>query len=88
MPRLCRGIGSESDCRSRVMSLIPAWSYTLVEIDREIFSMVILLLPLIQEGLVLVTCKQKHVLVNSLVKPAQEKKVVRLTDHTDMTIAV
>ena len=38
-----------------VVSLIPAWSHTFVEIDHEIFSMVILLLPLIQEGLVSVT---------------------------------
>ena len=63
------------------MSLIPAWSYTFVEIDHEIFSMymVILLLPLIQEGLALVTCKQKYghkVRVNCLVKLAQEKSVV------------
>ena len=34
-----------------VMSLIPALSHTFVEIDHEIFSMAILLLPLIQEGL-------------------------------------
>ena len=35
-----------------VVSLIPARSHTFVEIDNEIFSMDILLLPLIQEGLV------------------------------------
>ena len=33
-----------SDCGSRGASLIPAWSYTYVEIDREIISKVILLL--------------------------------------------
>ena len=33
-----------------VMSLIPAWPHTFVEIDREIFSKAILLLPLIQKG--------------------------------------
>ena len=35
-----------------VMSMIPARSHTFVEIDNEIFSIDILLLPLIQEGLV------------------------------------
>ena len=34
---------------------MPAWSHTFVEIDHEIISMVILLLPLIQEGLLSVT---------------------------------
>ena len=34
-----------------VASLIPARSHSFVEIDHEIFSTVILLLPLIQEGL-------------------------------------
>ena len=38
-----------------VMSLIPSWSHTFVEIDYEIFYMVILLLSLIEEGLVSVT---------------------------------
>ena len=38
-----------------VTSLIPAQSHTCVEIDYEIFSTVILLLPLIQEGLLSVT---------------------------------
>ena len=39
-----------------VMSLIQARSHTFVEIDHEkIFSMVILILPLIQEGLLSVT---------------------------------
>ena len=45
---------SESDCRSRIMSFITARSHTCMEIDREIFSMFILLL-LIQERLLLVT---------------------------------
>ena len=34
-----------------VVSLIPARSHSLTKIDHEIFSMVILLLPLIQDGL-------------------------------------
>ena len=33
------------------MILMLAWSHTFVEIDHEIFYIVILLLPLIQEGL-------------------------------------
>ena len=33
-----------------VLSSTLAWSHTLVEIDHEIFSTLILLLPLIQEG--------------------------------------
>ena len=38
-----------------VESLIPARSHAFVEIDNEIISMVILLLPLIQEGLLSIT---------------------------------
>ena len=38
-----------------LVSLIMAWFHTFMEIDHEIFSTVILLLPLIQEGLV--TCQ-------------------------------
>ena len=45
-------------------------SLTFVEIDHEIISMVILLLPLIQDGLLSVT---SEVLVNRLVNLAQEK---------------
>ena len=33
------------------MSLILAWSHTFVEFDDKIFSTIILLLPLTQEGL-------------------------------------
>ena len=40
-----------------VTSLIPARSHTFFEIDREIISMVILLSPLFQEGLLSVTSK-------------------------------
>ena len=40
------------------VSLILTWSHTFVEIDCEIFSLVILLHPLIQEGLVSVTSKR------------------------------
>ena len=38
-----------------VASLIWAWSNTFMEINHEIISMVILLFPLIQEGLLSVT---------------------------------
>ena len=51
-------------------------SHTFVDIDHEIFSMVILLLRLIQEGLVSVASKSmctKYILVNCSVKSAQEK---------------
>ena len=51
-------------------------SHTFVEIDHEILSTVILLLPLIQEGLLPVSYMQKYVhevLVSRLVKLAQEK---------------
>ena len=59
-----------------VASLIPAWHHTFVEIDHEIISTVILLLPLIYSRRVVVSYKQKYVhklLVNRLLKPAQEK---------------
>ena len=45
---------------SRGWSLIPARSYSFVEIDHEIISMVILLLLLIQEGLLSVTCESMY----------------------------
>ena len=72
-----------------VVSSILARSHTFVEIDheiistvilllpREIISTVILLLPLIYSRRVVVSYKQKYVhelLVNRLFKPAQEKK--------------
>ena len=40
-----------------VVSLILAWSHTFVVIDHEIISMVILLLPQNQEGMLSVTSK-------------------------------
>ena len=60
-----------------------------MKIDHEMFSTVILLLPLIQEMLVSVKRKYEHeVLVNCLSQACPEKSVVRLTDHFGMTIAV
>ena len=59
-----------------VGSSIPARSHTFVEIDHEIISTVILLLPLIYSRRVVVSYKRKYVhelLVNRLFKPAQEK---------------
>ena len=59
-----------------VASSIPARSHTFVEIDHEIVSTVILLLPLIYSRRVVVSYKRKFVhelLVNRLFKPAQEK---------------
>ena len=59
-----------------IVSLIPAQSHTFVEIDHKIISTIILLLPLIQEGLLSVTsenmCK-KYWLTALIVKLAQEK---------------
>ena len=59
-----------------VASSIPAQYHTFVEIDHEIISTVILLLPLIYSRRVVVSYKRKYVhklLVNRLLKPAQEK---------------
>ena len=59
-----------------VASSIPARYHTFVEIDHEIISTVILLLPLIYSRRVVVSYKRKYVhklLVNGLLKPAQEK---------------
>ena len=59
-----------------VASSIPARSHTFLEIDHEIISTVILLLPLIYSRRVVVSYKRKYVhelLVNRLFKPAQEK---------------
>ena len=61
------------------VSSIPARSHTFVEFDHEIISMAILL-PSTDSGRVVVSYKQKYVhelLVNHLVKLAQEKCVVR-----------
>ena len=61
-----------------------------MEIYHEIFSTVILLLPLIQEWLLSVTRKSisTKYWLTAKSKLAQEKSVVRLTDCLDMTIAV
>ena len=64
-----------SDCRSRGRKFDPG-PVTFVEIDHEMISTVILLLPLIHSRRVVVSYKRKYVhelLVNRLFKPAQEK---------------
>ena len=71
-------------------SLLLAWSHTIVEIDHEIFSMVILL-PSTDSRRVVVSYKRKYVhkvQSNCLVKLAQEKSVVMWTDRPNMTIVV
>ena len=71
-------------------SSIPAQSHTFMEIDQGIISTAILL-PSAESRRVVVSYKRKYVhkvLINPLVKLAQEKSVVRRTDHPDMTIAV
>ena len=69
-----------SDCRSRDCDgLIPGRSHTFVEIDPEIISTANLF-PSADSRRVVVSYKRKYVrevLVNCLVKLAQEKSVVR-----------
>ena len=50
-------VGKESDCRSRGSEFDCGPVHTFVQINDEIMSMIILLLPLIQEGLLSVTSK-------------------------------
>ena len=40
------------------MFAAPVWPHSFIEIDHEIFSTVILSLPLIQEGKLSVTCER------------------------------
>ena len=58
-----------------IVSSNPAWSHTDMEMDHEIFSTAILLLPSADSRRVVVSYKQKYVLellVNSLVKLSQK----------------
>ena len=72
-----------------VVSLIPGQSYTFVEIDLEIFSTVILLLPLFQEGLVSVTSESICLKCWLTAKSSLPRKnVIRLIDRLNMTISV
>ena len=73
-----------------VASLIPAQSHTFEEIDYAIISTVILLLSA-DSRRVVVSYKPKYVhrvLVNRLVRLAQDKTVFKCTDRPDMTLAV
>ena len=70
----CRYVSNSAD--PGVVSLIRAWSHTFVEIDHEIISAAIRL-PSANSRRVVVSYKRKYVhevLVNCLVKLAQEKK--------------
>ena len=70
---------------------VHTFAYMYVEIDHEIFSMVILSLPLIQEGKLSVICEKNvhRVLVNHLIGLSLPRKsVIRLTDCPNMTLAV
>ena len=74
-----------------VMSSIPARSHTFMETDHEIIASAILLpsTESFKKGCFSYRWKYVHeVLVNPLVKLAQERNVVSWTDHSDMTIAV
>ena len=76
-------ICSEADCRSRVMRLIPAKSHTLVEIDHEIISTVIIL------GCCQLKVKvftQSNCYLAGQACPGRSE--VRLPDCLDMTLAV
>ena len=72
-------VGNISDCRSRGLQFNPGpVTYFFVEIDHEIISMAPL--PSADLRRVVVSCRRKYVhkvLVNGLVKFAQEKSVVR-----------
>ena len=73
-----------------VATLIPTRSHTFMEIDHGIISTAILL-PFADSRRVVVCYKPRYVqevLVNRLVKLAQEKSVVMLTDGPNLTIAV
>ena len=61
-----------------------------MKIYHEIFSTVIILLPLIHEELLLVTNESMctEYCLTTLCKLALEKSIARLTDRLDMTIAV
>ena len=83
----CRQV---SDCRSRVRKFDPGRSHIFVEIDHEIICMAILL-PSPDSRRAIVSYNRKYVLkvlVNGLIKLAQEKSVVRWTDLPIMTITV
>ena len=71
-------VGNMSDADPGVLSSIPAWSHTFIEIDHEIISRQFSALA--DSRRVAVSYKQKYVhkvLVNGLVKLVQEKSVVR-----------
>ena len=59
-----------------ITSLIPARSHTFMEIDQDVFLVIILLL-LIQEGYV------EEALVRHVVKLVQEKNTLRLSNDMD-----
>ena len=70
------------------------WSHIPHSLKSHVAAQIIptvILLPTTDSRRVFVSYKRKYVhkvLVNSLVKLAKEKSVVRLTDRPDMTIAV
>ena len=86
--RACLAAGRCLTADPWVASLIPTRSHNFVEIDLEIISTAVLL-STDSRRVVIYKRKYKHeILGNRLVKLAQEKSVVRLTDHPNMTIAV
>ena len=82
-------VGNLYDCKSRGLQF-QSWPHTFREIDHEIISRAILL-PSADSRRVFVSYKRNYVhevLVNHLVKLAQEKCVVRWTDCPNRTIVV
>ena len=78
----CFAIGASLTADPGVASLIPARSYTFVEIDHDLISTVFSSLLLNHSRRVVVSCKRKYVhkvLVNCVFKLAlaQEQSVVR-----------
>ena len=76
---MCLAAGTRLIADPGVARLVPVWSHTFVEIDHGIISMAILP-PSADSRRVVVSYKRKYVhpvLVNRLVKLAQETSVVR-----------
>ena len=85
MPASVAQLDASSDWRTGRREFNPrrGWQHSFVEIDREIFSMVILSLPLVQEGQLSVSGKRMcTILVNCLEDfSLPSKRVARKTDR-------
>ena len=74
---MCLAIDACHTADPGVVSSIPAWSHTFVDIDHEVFISTVILLPSVESSRrVVVSYKRNYVhevLVNRLFKLAQEK---------------